>query len=156
MLRLPRWRVILVIIVTVFGLLFAAPNLIPKPIRDQLPAWIPHKTLNLGLDLQGGSYLLLEVDTNTLRAARLENIADSMASSLRNAEPAIQYTGRGVLNNAARVRLVNPADMERARQVLRPLAINPEGRNDILTFTEQPDGTIEARMTDAELRALSR
>ena len=156
MLRLPRWRVFLVLLVTVFGLLFAAPNLIPKNIRDQMPAWIPHRTLNLGLDLQGGSYLLLEVDTATLRRAQLDNIADNMATALRGATPQINYTGRGVIGDAARVRLVNPADIDRAMTALRPLARNTEGRNDILTFTQGADGLIEARMTEAELRALSR
>ena len=45
MLRLPRWRVILVIAVSVLGILFAMPNLIPPNVRDQLPSWLPHQTV---------------------------------------------------------------------------------------------------------------
>ena len=73
MLRLPRWRVILVIIVSVLGVLFALPNLVPDNVRQRIPAWLPHQTLNLGLDLQGGSHLLLEVDTATLFVRPLSN-----------------------------------------------------------------------------------
>ncbi len=157
MLRLPRWRVILVIIVSVLGILFALPNVVPANIRDSIPRWLPHQTLNLGLDLQGGSYLLLEVDTATLRRQRLDGIADQMANAFRNAEPAIRYTGRGVVGDAARVRLIDVADMTRARAALRVLARNPNGSNqDVLTFTQSADGLIEARMTDASLRELSR
>src|SRR5512147_1334048 len=125
MIRLPRWRTITVLIVSVFGILFALPNLVPENVRQHIPTWLPHKTLNLGLDLRGGSHLLLEVDTASLRRQQLENITDQMASALRDAQPRIQYTGRGVVGDAARVRLVNPADMSRARAALRPLARGP-------------------------------
>jgi protein-export membrane protein SecD len=157
MLRLPRWRVILVILVSVFGILFALPNVVPASVRERIPAWLPHQTLNLGLDLQGGSHLLLEVDTATLRRQQLENIADQMANALRGAEPAIRYTGRGVVGDAARVRLINVQDLTRARQALRPLARNTTGNGgDVLTFAEGPDGLIEARMTESSIRALTR
>lgn len=157
MLRLPRWRVVLVVVLSVLGILFALPNAVPVSVREHIPTWLPHQTLNLGLDLQGGSHLLLEVDTATLRRQQLDNIADSMANALRGAEPAIRFTGRGVVGDAARIRLIDPADMERARTLLRPLARNTTGNGgDVLTFTEGAEGLIEARMTESSLRALSR
>ena len=157
MLSLPRWRVILVIIVSVLGIAFSAPNLLPTSLRDRLPTWLPHQTLNLGLDLQGGSHLLLEVDTTALKRQQLDNIADQMATALRDAEPSIRYTGRSVVDDAARVRLLDPTQMEAARRVLRPLAQSATGGGDeIATFTESGDGLIEARLTDAYLVQLSR
>lgn len=156
MLRLPRWRVILVIIVSVLGILFALPNVLPQNLRDQIPPFLPHQTLNLGLDLQGGSHLLLEVDTTALKHQQLESVADQMGSALRDAEPAIRFTGRGVVGDAARVRLVDPADMERALVAIRPLGRSQQTGNETMRFTQTADGTIEARYTDTELRALSR
>jgi preprotein translocase subunit SecD len=156
MLQLPRWKVITVIVVTVLGLLFSAPNFFPASVRESLPGFLPRQALNLGLDLQGGSHLLLEVDTQTLRRQQLENIADQMAAELRDAQPAIRYTGRGVVADAARVRLIDPADMTRARQVLRGIARSPTTGNETLTFTEGADALIEARMTPTYLRELSR
>lgn len=158
MLNVARWRVILVIVVTLLGIVFAAPNLLPDRVRESLPGFLPRGTLNLGLDLQGGSQLLLEVDVATLRHQQLDNYADQMASALREAEPAIRYTGRGVVGDAARVRLVDAADLTRARQVLRPIAqsTTAQGGAEVLTFTEGADGLIEARMTPAHVRELSR
>jgi protein-export membrane protein SecD len=157
MLQLPRWRVILVLAVSIFGILFALPNVLPVSVRNQLPAWLPHKVLNLGLDLQGGSHLLLEVDTTTMHRQQLDNIADQMASALREAQPAIHYTGRGVVGDAARVRLVDPAQMQAAMRALRPVTQSATGQADSVVLTQGAEpGLIEARMTDASLRALSR
>ncbi|MDX2275389.1 MAG: protein translocase subunit SecD [Hyphomonadaceae bacterium] len=156
MLQLPRWKVITVVLVTVLGLLFSAPNFLPESVRNTLPGFLPRQALNLGLDLQGGSHLLLEVDTQALRRLQLENIADQMAGELRDASPAIRYTGRGVVGDAARIRLIDPADVTRARQVLRPISRSSTNGSEILTLTEGPDGLIEARMAPTYVRELSR
>jgi preprotein translocase subunit SecD len=154
MLQIARWRIILVGLITVLGLVFAAPNFVPQRIRDTLPDFMG--TINLGLDLQGGSQLLLEVDVSELKKQQLENIADQMASALREADPQIRYTGRGVVAEAARVRLVDPSQFERARVALNPLARSTTGGDDILTFAPGVDGLIEARMAESYVRELSR
>jgi protein-export membrane protein SecD len=156
MLQVARWRVILVAVVTVLGIVFALPNFLPQNVRDSLPGFLPRQAINLGLDLRGGSQLLLEVDTATLRRQQLDNIADQMAGQLRDAEPVIRYTGRGVVGDAARIRLVDPADMERAMRLIRTLGLSQTTGNATMTFTQSADGLIEARMTEDELRALSR
>jgi protein-export membrane protein SecD len=154
MLQLPRWRVITVIIVTVLGVLFAMPNVLPPNLRERIPAWLPHQTLNLGLDLQGGSHLLLEVDTSTLHRQQLENLADQMGTALREAH--VRYTGRGVVGDAARVRVLDATQLSAAMQALRPLAHDANTANDLITFSQGADGLIEARLTADRLRALTR
>jgi protein-export membrane protein SecD len=157
MLQVARWRIILVMIVTVMGIAFAFPNFVPERMRDSLPNFVPSQAINLGLDLRGGSQLLLEVDIDTLRRQQLDNVADQMAAALRAASPQIRYTGRGVVGDAARVRLLDVADLERARVELRAIARSPTGGPDaIYSYTESADGLIEARITDQYLRALSR
>ncbi|OQW59085.1 MAG: preprotein translocase subunit SecD [Proteobacteria bacterium HN_bin10] len=156
MLQLARWRVILVAVVTAMGIAFAFPNFVPEQMRDQIPNFLPKQAINLGLDLRGGSQLLLEIDTATMQHQQLDNIADQMASALREADPQIRYTGRGVVGDAARIRLIDPTQMEAARRVLRPLGQSTTTGNDIIEFTESADGLIEARITPAHLRELSR
>jgi protein-export membrane protein SecD len=156
MLRLPRWRVILVVTLSVLGLLFAMPNVLPQSVRDQIPPWLPHETLNLGLDLRGGSHLLLEIDARALQRQQLDGIAEQMGSALRDAEPAIRFTARGVVGDAARIRLVDPADMARALVAIRPVTRSQTTGNETMRVTQTADGAIEARYTESELRALSR
>ena len=156
MLHVAAWRVWLVIIVTLIGALIAAPNVLPANVRDSLPPFM-RQTLNLGLDLRGGSQLLLEVDVNSLNRQHLDNIAGQMATALRDAEPAIRYTGRGVVGEAARVRLVDPTQGDRALQALRGITRDTATNTEILTLSPVgADGLIEARMTQQYERQLSR
>lgn len=138
MLNLSRWKVLLVVLSVVFGVLFALPNVLPPETRANLPGFFPKKTLNLGLDLQGGSYLLLEVDTDALRAERLTNTVEDVRTQLR--EEQIAFTGLGVVNGAVTVRITDPAQVQAAVRVLRntlgaPLA-GVSGGRDVTVSTE--------------------
>jgi preprotein translocase subunit SecD len=156
MLQVARWRVILVAVVTVMGLAFAFPNFVPERMRDQIPNFLPKQAINLGLDLRGGSQLLLEIDTATLRRQQLDNFADQMVQALRDAEPRIRYTGRSVVADAARVRIVDAEQADAALRVLQPLGQSSTTGNEVARFTPSPDGFIEARLSEAYMRELSR
>jgi preprotein translocase subunit SecD len=93
-----------------------------------------------------GAYLVLELDTSAVIRDQLERASENMASALRDASPSIRYAGRGVLGDAARIRLVDPADLPRAREALQPLATT-------LVLTDDETGLIEARLTPAALDA---
>ncbi|NDG47581.1 MAG: protein translocase subunit SecD, partial [Rhodospirillales bacterium] len=58
-----RWKTAGILLVCLIGVLTSLPNLVP---RAAFPGWFPVRQVNLGLDLRGGSYLLLEVDTTAL------------------------------------------------------------------------------------------
>ncbi len=80
MLDFPRWKTIAVTLTLVIGVLLSAPTLIPGSWSNSLPSWAAPK-VNLGLDLAGGSHILLEADVADVRQQRL----DSMEGQLRNA-----------------------------------------------------------------------
>ena len=71
----PLWKALLVVIVIVTGIVFAIPSIIYNEDTDN---WFLKNKINLGLDLQGGSYLLLEVESNVLLIEELENISDTV------------------------------------------------------------------------------
>jgi protein-export membrane protein SecD len=150
MLQLAPWRVVIVVVATLLSILIALPNVVPPSVRAMLPL---QGTINLGLDLRGGSHLLLEVDSATLTKQRLASISQEMGQRLRRAEPAIRPTGIGVQDDAARVRLVDPADMERAIRVLQREVVEQIGgfgaTQANLVLTQGPEGLIEARFSDA-------
>src|ERR1700761_5812817 len=111
MMTLSRWKVILVTIAVLFGVVFTLPNMLPQKTLDSLPGWMPKQKLNLGLDLQGGSYLLLEVDTKALKTERITNLIEDVRTNLR--EQTIAYGGLGQQGaDAISVHITNAADMD--------------------------------------------
>ena len=140
MMNLSRWKVALVVLAAVLGLLFTLPNLVPA---SALPSFMPKQALNLGLDLQGGSSLLLEVDTNALMAERLTNMVEDVRTQLHNEN--IAFTDLNQAAGAITVRITDPGQLPQAQNVLRrtlatPLAGAPGGTE--VTITLQPDQRI--------------
>ena len=82
MLNLPRWRVILCVAAMVFGLVFTLPNLLPAKVAADLPGWVPHQRLNLGLDLQGGTHLVMTVDVEKALENALDHNIDELKREL--------------------------------------------------------------------------
>ena len=62
MLQFDRWKIALILIVVIGGFVMTIPNFFSRETIDSWPNWLPKKQLVLGLDLQGGAYLLYEVD----------------------------------------------------------------------------------------------
>lgn len=132
MMTLSRWKVILVVLATIFGAVFTLPNLLSPEARQQLPGFLPNKALNLGLDLQGGSYLLYSVDTQALRAERLTNLTEDVRKTLTEAQ--IPFTDLGQVSGALSVRITDPGQVNKAQNLLRneigaELAGVPGGRD---------------------------
>ena len=79
-----RWKIALYAVPILVGILLAVPNLLSRQQLDALPDWLPKRQVALGLDLQGGSHLLLEIDTAALIRAREEAVADRIVQGLGN------------------------------------------------------------------------
>jgi preprotein translocase subunit SecD len=139
MLYFARWKAVLVLLVCVLALVLAAPNVISQRQADALPSWIPHRQITLGLDLQGGSYLLLEVDTATVVRERLEAIVDSVRDELRKAR--IRYQELGIDGSSVVVTIPDSTQVDEARKLLRGLdpdtTVESDGGRLRLTLTEQ-------------------
>src|SRR6185312_9696300 len=117
--KLPRWRVILCLAAFLFGLIYTLPNVLPDKTLASLPSWVPHQRLNLGLDLQGGSYLQLEIDQNALRTQRLNNLVEDVRKSLRDAQ--IGFSNLAVAGSQVSVRITDPNQQQAALQALQKL-----------------------------------
>lgn len=91
-------RAVVYCLIILFGLLCALPSLLPESIRAQLPDWYAQKAITLGLDLRGGSHLLLEVDTDELTqhknvAQHSQIINDAVIQSLEVVRRRLDETG---------------------------------------------------------------
>lgn len=116
MLYFSRWKTVAIWLTVLAGFLFAAPNLIPQTTLANLPDWLPKRQMTLGLDLQGGSHILLEIDRQDLADERLNSTRDEIRTRLRDAR--IGYTGLTGTANSAQVRISDAADYDAARTAL--------------------------------------
>jgi SecD/SecF fusion protein len=121
MLYFSTWKTVLIWLIVAIGALFAAPNLYSPEVRASLPAALPDRPMTLGLDLQGGSHLLLQIDRDALVRERLETLRDDARRILRDEQ--VGYTNlvidgqRGVT-----LQLTDPQETEVAQEALSTLA----------------------------------
>lgn len=163
MMRISMSRVVAILVVMMFGIYLAAPNLLTAEQRASIaasaPSWIPAFLLPtnavvLGLDLQGGSHVLLEVDTRELMAKETTQIRDQVRNILRDTrtplEGGIQISGPTV-----QLRVPDPAAraqlLPRIRELSEPLtgALFAQTGSSSKTVTEGPDGLIQITFTEA-------
>ena len=105
MLRFSSWTIGSIIAVCVAGLIFSLPNLFPRQQMEQMPDWLPNQQINLGLDLQGGSHLLLDVGVDVVVEERMESVADDIRRLLR--PEGVKYRGVGARGNTTSFTLVD-------------------------------------------------
>jgi preprotein translocase subunit SecD len=119
MLYFTRWKAIGIILIALVVCLFAVPNFFPEATVKGWPHWAQLR-LVLGLDLQGGSYLLLEVDSNYVKKEKLDQVRDDVRRTLRDAK--IGYTGLALRNDAVEVHISKDSEQQNALSKLRELS----------------------------------
>ena len=117
------------------------------------PSWVPKKQMTLGLDLQGGSHILLEVVRQDIVDERLNTTRDEIRTKLRDAK--IGYTGLGGSGHTVQVRIRDAADIDKAKtalaDLLAPVASGVFGTSAVteLTFDEPEPGLFKYTLSDA-------
>ena len=139
MITIPRWQIIGILLIVVLGILYALPNLISKDEAEDLPTWLPHKQVNLGLDLSGGSYLLAEVDLDGVYEQMLEDTLDGVRTELRDAR--IGYTNLRADGSAVVFNLRDDVGLDRLQEVFGALLSNT-------LMTEEDGKQIRIELTD--------
>jgi preprotein translocase subunit SecD len=119
MLYFTRWKALAIILTALVVCLCAVPNFFPEAKVKSWPKWA-QRHLVLGLDLQGGSHLLLEIDSNAVKKDKLDQVRDDVRRALREAR--IGYTGLNVRNDAVEVRISKDTDVPTALGKLRELS----------------------------------
>jgi preprotein translocase subunit SecD len=118
MLYFTRWKALAVILTALLVCLCAVPNFFPEATVKTWPKWAQRHVV-LGLDLQGGSHILLEVDSNSVKKDKLDQVRDDVRRVLRDAK--IGYTGLAVRGDNVEVR-VKDTDLANALPKLRELS----------------------------------
>ena len=119
MLFFTRWKVLGILLTAFLVCLFAVPNFFPESMVNSWPKWA-QRHIVLGLDLQGGSYILLEVDQNAVRNEMVNALRDDVRGALRQAR--VGYSGLTARGETVEVRLREGADAQQALTKLRELS----------------------------------
>ena len=139
MLIFDTWKKIIIFLVSFFAIIFSLPNFISK---DHLPNFMNAGEIRLGLDLQGGSYLLLKVDSDSLQTDRLNSVADELRIAFRNANPRIGYTNLSVSGTNLQFSLIEENSKENIKELIlnidNSLVVNDEEYSSInVSFSEE-------------------
>ena len=144
MLRFSSWTIGSIIAICIAGLVFALPNLFSREQMESMPSWLPHQQINLGLDLQGGSHLLLDVGVEVVVQERMEAVADDIRRLLR--PEGVKYRGVGARGDTTSFTLVDDTQAQQALDLLRQLNTNVVTPD--FEIVEAGGGRIEIKLTE--------
>jgi protein-export membrane protein SecD len=145
MMYFSRLKTALILGACVLGVLLSIPNLMPAP-----AAWLPWRAIHLGLDLRGGSYLLMEVDMSVVIKERLEGLADQARRALERAGVRPYTIQQQTADNRLLIKTPDPNKLADVAAALREL-VTPAGPN----IGARPDLDL-ARTDDGVTLTLSR
>jgi len=154
MLQVSTWVRVVVGAILLAGMLIALPNALPDSLVAKFPSWLPTRSVSLGLDLQGGSHLLLEVDFDEVTKGKLESLTSDIRRALRKAHPPIGYKFLDSGAGSITIEVTDPSRRDEARTLIQ--ALNPSVGGGVLAvgskaydFADNGQGQFTLKMTDA-------
>lgn len=162
MLHFSNTKIGAIIATCLLGLYFALPNVLPESVRQSAPDFVPKNTINLGLDLQGGAHLLLEVQVGVVYKERLDNLRVDVRRALINREENIRIRHIAkVRGEELVVQLNNISDVDLAVAELKKVSqaggSGPLGLGVVqqeFNITQGDNGEIRMALTDAALKSI--
>ncbi len=120
MLDFPRWKVWSITLGLALMVLLAVPSLVPESIRNTWPHWVPKPAINLGLDLAGGSNLLLEGDTSDVQQTKLEQMREQVRLAMRR-DPRVEIGDISIAGGKLSFMVRDSGKVDAAREKLLPM-----------------------------------
>nr|WP_316653948.1 protein translocase subunit SecDF [uncultured Gellertiella sp.] len=152
MLYFSRWKTVLIWLTIAASVLIAFPNVLSNSVVSSFPSFLPQKKVTLGLDLQGGSHIMLKLERADIIKERLETTVGDVRAKLRDAN--VRYTGLAGTGQAVQVRISDTAQVEAAKTALQSLTglvstgTFGGGSNREATLEDGGDGLLKIDITD--------
>ena len=146
-------RTAIIAFVALMGVLFAVPSFLPENVRDAWPGFLPKQTVVLGLDLQGGSHLLLQVNEEGIVSERLQGLRRDVRNTLANQNGIGNLITTDEATNSLTIELTDPSQKDAARTAVQALqntvsnSLIAVGGVNELAFGETPDGKLTVSLT---------
>jgi preprotein translocase subunit SecD len=120
MLDFPRWKVLFLWLITIAAAASALPSVVDLA-GYRWPAGIPDPKINLGLDLAGGSHLMLEADPTQIRTQRIEGMEDQVRNKLHQMAQPVRISDISNNNGALSFLVDDPGKIDAVREAVLPL-----------------------------------
>ncbi len=152
MLYFSKFKSISILLICLLGVIFAFPNALSQTTLNNLPKIIPHKQINLGLDLRGGSHLLVEVQSSVRASQRMDDLYDEIRIELRRNKILLSDISQS--NNQLKITLSDDGFKGDLLDIIEALSQNVRGQLgtdqlvEELNIVEQIDGSILVSMTE--------
>jgi protein-export membrane protein SecD len=147
MLHFSKIKLSIILGIILLGIIFSLPNVFPRDDVEKWPSWMPKTVVSLGLDLQGGSHLLYEVDTAGLVKDRLDSVVNDIRSKLTSGATRIGYVNLGINNGAVGLKLRDTTQIDKARPLLQEATSG-------MDLSIADDGQVTATYSDATLKQM--
>ena len=121
MLHFSPLKILIIVLTCLAGVITAAPNLFSKEQLATWPSWVPKNQIPLGLDLQGGVHLVLELNTDELKKTWYDNILDDVRGRLRG-KVKVAFSPPGIVGDKVQVKIERLEDVDKAFAELRGMA----------------------------------
>ncbi|MBL4892843.1 MAG: protein translocase subunit SecD, partial [Rhizobiaceae bacterium] len=145
MLYFSKWKIITILTLVTLALLFTAPNFVSKDIIASLPSWMPASQMKLGLDLRGGSHLLMQVDKESLTRERLESLEGDVRRILRAERIGYRLSKGDTRSINVRLRKAEDADnaIDKLGELTLPVTSGLFGRSSVVEVAaSQPEDSL--------------
>ncbi|MBL8669059.1 MAG: protein translocase subunit SecD [Alphaproteobacteria bacterium] len=157
MIQIPVWKRVLILVICIVSILLCLPNAFPKAEIEKL-TWLYVRQVSLGLDLRGGSHLLLQVETQAVVKERIEGILDGLRTQLRREK--IAYGDLQADPSGISFRPRDEAQRAKAQDIARSVARENSssalalgfGETTTVTTSTTADGTIRIAIPDGLIR----
>jgi preprotein translocase subunit SecD len=151
MLYIDRWKLIVIAIVCFLGFVYASPNVFlsrdaAEEVSD-LPFYVPYRSVNLGLDLRGGSYLLMKVETDVVVKERVEGLTDLVRTAMRGS--GIKRRNMRVADLGISFKLDDASKGDEVRRLIRE-------ENPSIVVDADSNGSVSLSLEESDLAELRR
>jgi len=158
MLYFSKGKTLFIILAVLIGFLLALPNGLNQQTRESMPAAM-QRTINLGLDLQGGAHMLLEVDLSSVLEQALDNEMEAIRSEFRD-QGRIRTEYLRVDDGAVVGRFRDVADVEKGLEIVRGMsvAVDPTalGTDKTTKITTSGEKNFKVEITEAYIEAIEK
>jgi preprotein translocase subunit SecD len=159
MLDFPKWKIGMVAFICLYFIFLALPNFVSGISEDSA---LPSRTVNLGLDLRGGSHLLLQIDTEHYFREQRDNLSDDIRRALRKEK--IRATSMRIKDRAVHFNVETATYEDTVKDIIRKMddrvEISESDAGDsfhyIVSFTETAEELMEQQLLEQSIQIVNR